>query len=372
MYTAISVEQVLNTPEELQSFPVEGTVNVLFNGKPDLSNVDDHIYIVRHDDDMDVNLPNLADTAIREVGTVDVDRYDKIISTVRLVETEVGVSWTASITPTEALIPNASYYLILSKYLKPDFYLVEKTSSIGPSSVIVETGGLATSSDTVWVITITSDSLLTQGSNTIGFSVTKDGSSYESGITIDLHKDSYTLSEEVELVFDKDVPFLTSEEFTITTNAFTALGETLIQDLNTNINSDIIPPSNGISSERLNNADIVKFYEDNGWARRTTGDNPSTVSTGEISIKSETHRLDTVIIDCGVEIDPSTIIDTIFNIDIDYAFGNYMLDNMGYYDKEVQYAIYYSIVDKNFIKLVIEPNTDLVPSGSRYKLLPGV
>ncbi|MDB4533388.1 hypothetical protein N9242_00850, partial [Vicingaceae bacterium] len=339
---------------------------------PDLVNIENYIYIVRHDDDMDVNMPNIADTALRTVGTVDVDRYDKIECDIRLAETVSPDQWTLSVTPNEVLIPNAAYYLILSKFTRPEFFSIEKTVSVGPSTVSLLVGNLATSENTLWTIEIISDSVLTSGSNIIVFSVLKDGLTFDASVTLDVKKENYTLSEEVELVFNADVPFLTGEQFTVETNAYTQLGETLIQDIETNINSDIIAPSQEITSERLNNEDIVKFYETSGWSRRVNDDSANTVAVGETSIASETKRLDTIIIDCGVEIDPGSIIDTVFNIDVDFAFNNYMLGNMGYFDDSKQYVIYYSIVDKNYIKLVVEENSDLVPSGLRYKLLPGV
>ncbi|RKX83316.1 MAG: hypothetical protein DRP70_14970, partial [Spirochaetes bacterium] len=159
----------------------------------------------------------------------------------------------------------------------------------------------------------------------------------------------------------------------------TGLDDTLIQNIETGIHSDIIQPSEEIQSERINNADIVQFYEDNGWTQRTCDTteeaptepaNPGDPIVSDIS--SQFIHPGTIIIDCGAEISPYSLIDSVFNIDINYAFNNYVLPEMGYYNEDAQYVIYYSIVDKNFIKLETQENTELVPPGEKFILLPRI
>jgi len=378
MYSQLEVIEVLNTPEELKSFPVEGTINILFSGKPNPVGIGEYAYIIRHDNDMDVNLPNVADYAIREVGYVQVDRYDKVESTVTFTEETVDESWILSFTPKEALITNAAYYLVLSKYLVPEYYEIVKTISYGPSSIAIETGQSATSEVADWTIQIITESVLSQGSHVIEFSVLKDGSSYAPLISLNIRHATFPLSEDVNIAFSPDIPFLVDETFTISTTDFTGIEDTLLQNIETNIHADIIPPSEEIQSERIENADIVKFYEDNGWTQRTqdqTEEPEQPVIPGEPivnDISSSFIHPSTIIIDCGAEISPYSLIDSVFNIDISYAFNNFVLPEMGYYNEDAQYVIYYSIVDKNFIKLETQENTELVPIGQKFILLPRI
>ncbi|RLA67212.1 MAG: hypothetical protein DRQ78_03050 [Epsilonproteobacteria bacterium] len=379
MYSELEVTEVLNTPEELKSFPIEGTINILFEGKPNPVDIGEYAYLIRHDNDMDVNMPSIADYAIRSVGYVQVDRYDRIDSTIVFTEETVGESWILSFTPKEALITNAAYYLVLSKYLIPEYYEINKTVSYGPSEVVIDTAQSATSEVADWTIQIITESVLSQGSHIIEFSVLKDGASYAPSVSLDIRHNNYALSEGIEVVFSSDIPFLVGETFTISTVDFTGINDTLLQNVETNIHSDIIPPSEEIQSERINNADIVQFYEDNGWTQRTCDveeEEPiQPVNPGDpivTNISSEFMHPGTVIIDCGAEISPYSLIDSVFNIDISYAFNNFVLPEMGYYNEDAQYVIYYSIIDKNFIKLETQENTELVPPGEKFILLPRI
>ncbi|RLA68505.1 MAG: hypothetical protein DRQ78_00015 [Epsilonproteobacteria bacterium] len=379
MYSELEVTEVLNTPEELKAFPVEGTVNILFKGKPNPVNVGEYAYLVRHDNDMDVNLPGISDGSMRQVGYVQVDRYDKIESTIIFTEETVDESWVLSFTPQEALITNAAYFLVLSKYLVPEYYEVNKTISYGPSEVSINTEQSATSEVADWTIEIITESVLSAGSHIIEFSVLKDGGSYAPSVTLNIRRDNFILSEGIEVVFSPDIPFLIGETFTISTTDFTGIEDTLIQNIETNIHSDIIAPSEEIQSERINNADIVKFYEDNGWTQRTCGTDEEVlnepVNPGDPIVSDISSRFinpGTIIIDCGAEISPYSLIDSVFNIDISYAFNNFVLPEMGYYNEDAQYVIYYSIVDKNFIKLETQENTELVPPGQQFILLPRI
>ena len=379
MYSELEVTEVLNTPEELKSFPLEGTINILFKGKPNPVGIDAYAYFIRHDSDTDVNMPGTADNAIREVGYVQVDRYDQIDSTTVFTEETVDESWILSFTPKEALVTNAAYYLVLSKYLIPEYYETNKTISYGPSGIDIQTEQSATSEVADWTIQIITESVLSAGSHIIEFSVLEDGASYAPSVSLDIRHENYILSEGTEVVFSPDIPFLVGETFTISTVDFTGLDDTLIQNIETGIHSDIIQPSEEIQSERINNADIVKFYEDNGWTQRvcdsdeevpTEPANPGDPIVNDVTF-SYIHP-NIMMIDCGAEISPYSLIDSVFNIELGYAFNNFVLSEMGYYNEDAQYVIYYSIIDKNFIKLETQENTELVPPGQQFILLPRI
>ena len=117
MYNSLRVEDVLNSDEELLAFPIEGTIRIAFDGKPDSYLLDRYTYIIRHDSDIDTALPNIGDRFIRAIGDVNVDRYDVVPT--RSESSLVDGLWVLSLTPEEALIPNAEYYAVISKNLLP-------------------------------------------------------------------------------------------------------------------------------------------------------------------------------------------------------------------------------------------------------------
>jgi len=369
VYNKIEVIEVLNQKDELLSFPVEGTINILFSGKPNPKDIADYVYYVRHDGDMDVNLPGTADNAIREVGYVQVDRYDRLETRIEF-STGDPDEWILSITPAEAMISNAAYYLVLSKFLSPEYYEVVKSVTFGPSTIEIGTEPEANSETANFEILITNDSELSTGSHYIEFDISKDGLP-STHVRLDIANEKYYVFTGVEIIFDKDTPYISGESFTIDMLEFSNLEETLIQYLETTIHPKIIQPSEEIQSERLDNSQIVEFYEENGWTERVYDD-------GEISNNPDgsiiaEHSFDfihpaTIIINCGAEIDPSTLTDSIFNIEINYAFNNYILPEMGYYNEDIVYKIFYSIEKGQFLKLETVVYDGVLPEGEKFIL----
>jgi len=369
MYNKIKVIEVLNQKDELLAFPLEGTINILFSGKPNSKDIENYIYYVRHDGDMDVNLPGTANNAIREVGYVQVDRYDRI-ETIIESTTNSPDEWILSMTPVEAMISNASYYLVLSKFLSPEYYDIVKTVTFGPSTIELSTENGATGEVASFEILITSDSELSTGSHYIEFDISRDGL-LSTHIRLNIVNDGYYLFPGIEVLFNKDTPYISGETFTIDTLEFSSLEDTLIQYLETTIHPEIIQPSEEIQSERLNNSQIVEFYEENGWTERVCHDGDiSSSPDGSILLEHSFEFIHpaTIIINCGAEIDPSTLLSSIFNIEIGYAFNNYILQEMGYYDNDTLYKIYFSIERKQFIKLETIVYDGTLPEGERFIL----
>ena len=367
MYTSLRVKEVLNSDEELLAFPIEGTVKIALDNKPDSFLLNKYVYIIRHDGSLDTSMPNIGDRFIRAVGDVSVDKYDVVPTST--VVTELDGSWILSSTPDEVLIPNAEYYLVISKNLPPQHYTNEKVESLGSSSVEVETEVSGDGEDATYIIDINTQSALSTGSHLIEFSVLKNGLSHEASVTLDIRKDRYELSPGVWVKFDPNVPFLVGERFRIICTAFTRIGETLLQPLATNISSNIVQPSAEIQSKRAGEADILKFYEDNGWASRVPEEAPGS-SIETLPLSYEFIYPNTIIVDAGVAIDMTTLTPDKFNISIGYAFGNYMLTNMGLFDEEAQHTVTYYILNNTKIKIVIE-KSDSVPEGEKFLVVNG-
>lgn len=366
MYTSLRVIQVLNSEEELQSFPVEGVFRISFDNKPDSYLLNQHAYIMRHDGEFDDEMPNLGDAFIRSVGDVNVDRYD-IVETANTIIENDG-TWILEMRPIEALIPNASYYAIISENLAPQHYTVEKVSSYGSSNISLETPVDSSGTTATYIIDIVSQSVLSTGSHVIEFSILKDGLSYRASETFDIKTGPYKLANGINIVFDPNVPFLSGERFRVICTAFTRIEQTLVQALSTFLDSTVIQPSEAIQSTRTQEADILKFYEDNGWSRRVPDDVPPVAE--DLELQYEFIYPNVIIIDTGVDIQLSSLDDAIFNVDIGHAFGNYMLPNMGL-SKDEQFEVKYSLVDPSHIKIEIIAS-DSVPTGQRFMLVQGV
>ena len=102
MAVSLSVVQILNTEEELLSFPVEGSIRLSLTKRPDLTDSKDNIRIVRVDDVDDTRIPRMSDKHIRSIGDLRSDRFQSIE-----VDTKVevdGDNFTLFIKPKEVML----------------------------------------------------------------------------------------------------------------------------------------------------------------------------------------------------------------------------------------------------------------------------
>ena len=366
MYSEIHIEQLLNSTEELNHFPIEGIIRTSFiDGRPDDYLLNKYIYLIRHDDKNDI--PNIGLKNIEYLGDINLDRFDVVKTENTILENDG--KWTVEVKPIEALVPNASYYLIISKDLRPKHYIVEKINSVGSSSIQVLTSDKYNSEDATFVITITQQSQLSTGSHIIEFDVLKNGLTFKNNIRLDIKHHNFNITPGVDVVFNSDVPFLVDESFRIICKYFNRLGNTLVQEIKTTLNSKVIQPSPEIQSKRIQEHDLLKFYEEFGWSRRLSKPNSQDINTKDNIVYNFIHP-NIFIIKFEKELKISSITQDIFNIDIGYAFDNYMLDNMGLYNSKQQYLIKYYIVDNKTIKLVINTK-DYDPNSDKIVIIPG-
>lgn len=369
MDDSLTVIEVLHTEEELSSFPVEGALNISMSGKPDLYNIGENAYIARHDGGFDDQMPNMANRYVRAVGDVSIDRYDIIESEVAI--EDMTTSWNLSIRPKQALIPKAAYYIILSKNLVPEYYTINKTLSLGPASVEMQTPIDSTGINATYELTITTESTLSSGSHIVGFSVLKDGAAYRLAEIVDILSGPYMMDTGIQIAFSSQAPFMVGETFSITCIEFTRNTTTLVQEITTFLDDTVIQPSAAIQSSRLQEADVLSFYEQNGWSRRVPGlDEGIGVIGASIDLSRDdaysTQHPDTIRIDTKVDIDPASLVDSVIEASIGYAFGNYMLPDMGLWSND-QYEITYSLETPQVIMLRIVVS-DSVPIGDRFML----
>ena len=348
MNAAISVLEVLNSEEELVQFPVEGTVHLRVSAPPDMYDINNMVYIIRHDGDQDTTLSRYADTSLNTLGSVNIDRYDTIEANVVSIEEEG--SWVLEISSTEALIPNAEYYLVISKDLAPLHYEVSKLESYGGSNVHVETDQLAVGDTASYIIDVVTQSSLSTGSHIVGLNILKGGLQYEA-IDLNIYSDSYEVSPGVRLVFDRDIPLMVGERFSATFTEFARIGRTLVQELKTFLVSDVIAPSLDIQSTRLNEADVLQFYEAAEWGKDVSATKDPITGYSYVLEYPNIIRIET-----KQEIDPSTLTTQSFSIKLSEAFDNYLLSSMGLY-ADKHYAVKFSIEDLTVIVLTIEVDT---------------
>ena len=372
LYQSINFIQILNTDEQLSAFPVEGYIDLVFDAPIDTLNANDYIYIIREKPNQDV--VNIAFNEVKYIGEINVDYYDIVVSTLEL-NASTSSTFTYRLTPNQPLLPNNNYHLVISKTIAPLFYTIEKTNSLGPSvaSLLVDLDYSSTiTASTDYVIVITQTSQLSSGSHIIKY--TLDGGSEE---TLEVKTQTIEIVSGVNVAFNPNIPILANESFTVTLVPMTRLGETKSQSLVTYINDGVLTVSAEDKSSRLSTDTILKFYEDNGFARRVNGSTDEASSTDTTTVSDIDYKFaypNVLFINTGIEIDDTSLTDEAFYISIDRAFDNYMLDSLGLYSDSNKYVVTYSLVTDDFgeyntIKFVITYDTaSLVPDGETFIL----
>lgn len=360
---SIDLVTLVNQESELNAFPVEGNLRIIFTSEPDTTYIKDEIFLVRVDKDN--STPNIGDTFIYAIGSQIEDKYDVIDYNYSLEEVETGFQITVD--PVQPLLPNSVYFFVVSKDLSPLHYDVSKTVTLGGSTLSAEPEKTGSGEDATFEIEITQTSQLSSGSHIIRYTLRKDMVDIDTNVELNIAIDNVVgLNDTISAVFNPNIPYLSSEKFEITTEEFTRLDETLVQKIFTYIDSQVIQ-SETEKSTKIAEKDVIQFYEDFGWARKLT--NPPSAQNTQSGIETSFQYPNRFLIELGEDIDETTLVDGVFDIDISYAFNNYLLPDMGLYNDSEQYIIKYGLLNPNTIYLDFElDTTDTVPDGEKYLL----
>lgn len=382
VYKDIQFLKILNTPEELAAFPVEGEAALLFSNSIDEENIKDYIFLIREKPNQDV--VNIAFNEVKHIGDINVDYYDLVDYnwSTEIADASLGSKPIYIIKPKEPLLPNNKYTLVLSKNLLPVFYGTEKTVSVGPSFIdlIVKNPvvtGISTTIPTVYEIEITANSIIGNGTHSITYTLRKDGTIISTGNTLEIRSQKLTLFSGVQVHFSENVPFLNGEKFEITIVPPNKLGSTFVQTLVTYIDSEVFPIPEEEANTKITQEALINFYEANGFSRRLgTPENIYTTPATGTDIKAKTSfelkYPSVLLIKLDQAYNPSTLDQTFFKISLGPAFDNYFLDNMGLYNKDNKYVITYAPLEDEFgettiIRLTISLDiANLVPSGEQF------
>ena len=213
MAVSLSIIQVLNPQEELLSFPLEASLRISATGEPDESDISDRISIVRVADAHDVIHPRLSEYHMRSIGHVHVERYRRITTTVT--HRQDGANYLWEIQPNEVLVPDVEYYLMISDKTSPDFYEIVKTVTLGPAQVEFSKSDDSVGDDATYTVLITSDSVISTGSNVVGIEMRRNGVLFYNEAAHSITNEPVPLGLGMYVTLDRSTPYLLTEEFTI-------------------------------------------------------------------------------------------------------------------------------------------------------------
>jgi hypothetical protein len=392
VYSNSILTKILNTDLELSAFPIEGQISLLFSNYIDKINIKSYIFLIRAKPRQDVI--NISFTDVRNIGDINVDYYDVVdytyTETLSVDTSNPGIVYLLS--PAEPLLPNNDYFIVVSKSLSSQYHGSEKTTSIGPSSISLNVAATANPSDLVidtvatYTINITTTSVIANGTHVIGYTLLKDNIPVVTNQTLEIRSQTLFIDTGITVSFSPNIPFINGEVFKVYLTGFNRQNITQVQKIITYIDTDLIQEPVIEQSQRINQKDIINFYETYGYARRLANPtgvlNPADPPLANNQVKAvidfDFVFPGTIYIKLDMEIDPATISANAFNITLAPAFDNIFLAQLGNYMSvpdyisATKYVFAYKLVSDddglmNTIRLnVTQDVTNQVPSNVPY------
>lgn len=314
MYKDLKIT-VLNTKEELVSFPIYQSISLEFSEKIDETLLH-NIFIVE-----DLDLPRLlhiGDTYNQNFGIVKesfkpIDIDYKVIS---------ETPYTVKVTPKTPLTPAQSYTLLVRDDVTSYSSSIVKTTSYSDSAIVL-TDSAKVNSDLDIIIKITEDSEYKNDSHYLTFSV--NGKPY----SINLSKNSSIVFDNIHFLFSSDF-YVKDEEFHVSLkDTASKLYSSFLVPFTCSTSKNIKPIVD--TNNRLTNLDIEKYnasLDNNGNTTSTLIEDYEIVTTG----------LNSFVVNFKSDIVDSLDLED-FEFTFREAFNMYTLINLGMYDPFLKYTV---------------------------------
>ena len=327
MYNNLQIK-LLNTKDELESFPIDQSLTLEFSESVEDSFLKSYIYLVQGMDSP--ALIHIGDSYNQNVGIVK-ESFNNIDITTTVISRD---PFTVKVTPVKPLTPGYSYTLLVKGDLPNEFMSVTKV--ISHSSSNIELLGSDKRNEEA-VLIFNEDSILTNNKHIIDISINTHRQ------TFDITKNKTVSFQGYSISFPSDL-YLEGEEFNIIVMDKTATTDTYTVSFKTSPSKNVKPidPS---ANKKITEDDIIAF--NSGITSQPIEDNTPLASSLTYTGKSS------FLITYNKEITDKLDFDNL-TFKTREAFGMYTLDTMGLYDANKEYEVEYEILDKSRVEFVIK------------------
>lgn len=321
---------VLNSKEELKSFPMDQSLKLKFEGVVEDSQYTQCISLLRLPNE--TGTFNISETYNQSIGYIR-EKYE-VEDTKFSINIENGNSF-VEISPVKPLSPGFSYVLFIDKNLSKEFLDVSKIVSKSKSEIEVLTVSKGLCDITV---TILSDPKITSTSNKINGVITDNTTDLVTNFQLDLKRSNSLEYSNLELIFKSDL-YLSGESFNIVSTGAEPMDSSLFFLLRASITEAITPIEN--PNKSIGHEDLLNYY--------SKEENSSSDITKPLETRVVGHNL------IEVFYDPELLDLDDISWTSSEAFGMYTLDKLGKYDENKKYSvIVHKILDKSFVLKVEE------------------
>ena len=357
----IDVIDIKNSMHQLSALPIEESVFILFSSKPDAQQIKQYIHLFRIDSES--TWPSVGDPNYKQI-LYSKEKFGEVEYTFNTIID--GSNYILEINPINPLYTNSKYILFVSKGLSAEYYTVQKTVTRSNSKLNIVTSEDGTISEAAeYNILIKQSSQLGLGSHIIVFDVIKNGNLLYANVSLDIASNAtYKLNDISSILFNVQTPYIATENFKITLDSSNRIISNRIQEISTHVDAEVIKTEDN-ESGRLQYQDIINFYKDNVFIQNQPSQ-PDKILKSTVKYIS----INKFIITFDKSLSNITITPLSFNLSFSEAFGNYMLTNMGRYNKDNKYLVYYKVLDNFSIQFRVELDSEnVVPSNLKYTII---
>lgn len=315
---------ILNTNQELQSFPLNQSIKVKFSEQIEDSQLYNCIALIRHISE--TGLFNISEKYNQSIGYI----REKFDTEDIKISTSIEDGFVVTITPIKPLSPGFAYTLFIDKNLSSEFLAVSKT--VSKSSSTMETI-ITTAVDADILVEIVSDPKITSTTNIVNLSVTDNILQKTTPFSIDLKKvTSLKITEDITVKFGSTI-YIRGEAFNILTTLSKALEDNLFVQFQTSLTSNVKPIDTEQNFKSITNADILAYYN------KTDGNESIEGVIDTESVKIEYAGINKLLINLPSTISVTDLDLTSFTYNISEAFNIYTLEMYKIYDPLKEYDI---------------------------------
>lgn len=312
--------QLLNTTEELKSFPSTQSILLYSDIEIDQSFLDLNIILFRLQDESNVKL---AEPYTYSLGYLK-ETFDKVSMDYKSEPYNNGFKITC--TPKQPLNLDSKFCIYISNKLRSNPIQINKVNSQSPSSITVSLKDNdtlnVTSDNNKYVLNILESSSFKFGKNLIKYSINNNDPKQ-----IDARSDSNTIILPNITIQLRDMPYIKGESFEITLSDSTSGVDSDYQYILRTVASKSIKPISALDrSNEISNQAILDFYKKKEANTPVVPDYvlPKYIDTNIFAIKiPEGYRIDLDGIKKQLTI----------------AFNNYLLKSMKLYDPTHKYKV---------------------------------
>lgn len=323
---------VLNTEQELKSFPLNQSIKIKFSEQVEDSQLASCIALIRNLSE--TGLFNISETYNQSIGYIrekfDTEDID--------ITTEVVVDgYIVSIKPVKPLAPGFTYTLFIDKALSGEFLVVSKPVSNSTSTLSV---ALSTESVIDLDVEILSDPKVTSTTNLIRFVITDNVSNTSESALLDLKTVKTFKYKSITITFNSLI-YVKGEKFNVISIPSKTLSDNLYIELRTAL-TNIKPIETSEHFNSIGYQDVLDYYQNE--TATTQLENPTITYTG----------LNKFLIHLPPTVTTTQLDLQNFSYTISEAFNNYMLQSYFLYDPNKVYNILVSERDENTLLVIVE------------------